>query len=37
MSLLYSKKTRKVIKWIWGVFAVIIALSMIFAYMPGLF
>ena len=29
---LYSKRSRKVIKWIWGVFAVLISLTMIVAF-----
>lgn len=35
MSFLYDKRTRKAIKWIWATFAIIIALSMIFAYSGG--
>ena len=29
---LFSKRTRNVIKYLWGVFAVLIILSMVFAY-----
>ncbi len=36
MSLLFHKKTKTVIKWIWGVLAVLIAISMLFAYSGGL-
>lgn len=36
MSLLYSKKTRNVIKWFWAVISVIIILSMVVAYAPGI-
>jgi len=36
MSFLYSKRTKKALKWIWVVIAAIIALSMIFAYSGGL-
>ena len=35
MSILYSKKTKTAIKWIWSVIAILIALSMIFAYSGG--
>ena len=36
MSLLFHKKTRTVIKWVWGVIAVLIALSMVLAYSGGI-
>jgi hypothetical protein len=36
MSLLYSKKTRNVIKWFWSVISVLIIVSMIVAYAPGI-
>lgn len=36
MSLLYHRKTKKAIKWIWGVIAMIIAISMVLAYSGGL-
>ena len=36
MSFLYDKRTKKAIKWVWGVVAVLIILSMIFAYSGGL-
>ncbi len=35
MSFLFHKKTKTTIKWIWGVIAIIIAISMIFAYSGG--
>lgn len=35
MSFLYDKRTKKAIKWIWVVFAILIALSMIFAFSGG--
>jgi hypothetical protein len=35
MSFLYDKRTKKAIKWIWGVVALFIILSMIFAYSGG--
>ncbi len=35
MSFLFHKKTKTAIKWIWGVFAVIIIISMVFAYSGG--
>ncbi len=36
MSLLYHQKTKKAIKWIWSVIAILIAISMIFAYSGGI-
>lgn len=35
MSFLYDKRTKKAIKWVWVTFAIIIAISMIFAYSGG--
>jgi hypothetical protein len=35
MSILFHKKTKKAIKWIWGFFALLIIISMIFAYSGG--
>jgi hypothetical protein len=35
MSFLFHKKTKVAIKWIWGVIAVMIIISMIFAYSGG--
>jgi len=35
MSFLFHKKTKTIIKWIWAVIAVIIILSMVFAYSGG--
>jgi hypothetical protein len=35
MSFLFHKKTKTAIKWVWSVIAVIIAISMIFAYSGG--
>lgn len=32
MSILFSKRARGVIKWIWVIIAILIILSMIFAY-----
>jgi hypothetical protein len=32
MSLLFHKKTKTAIKWVWGFIAIIIALSMVFAF-----
>lgn len=29
---LFTKRTKKVIKWFWGVFAVLVILSMVFTY-----
>jgi uncharacterized membrane protein SpoIIM required for sporulation len=36
MSFLFHKNTQKAIKWIWGVIAVLITISMVFAYSGGL-
>jgi hypothetical protein len=35
MSFLFNKKSKKAIKWIWAVFALIIIISMVFAYSGG--
>lgn len=35
MSFLFHEKTKQAIKWIWGVIALLIILSMIFAYSGG--
>jgi hypothetical protein len=35
MSFLFEKKTKTAIKWIWGVLALIIIISMVFAYSGG--
>lgn len=35
MSFLFDKRGQKTIKWIWITFAIIIALSMVFAYSSG--
>jgi hypothetical protein len=35
MSFLFDKKTKTIIKWVWGGVAILIALSMIFAYSGG--
>tara|TARA_B100000508_G_C11446346_1_gene271567 strand:- start:517 stop:633 length:117 start_codon:yes stop_codon:yes gene_type:complete len=36
MSFLYDKRTKKAIKWVWAVIAILIALSMIFAFSGGI-
>jgi len=36
MSFLYDKRTKKAIKWVWAVIAVLISLSMIFAFSGGI-
>ena len=33
--MLYHKRAKSVIKWVWGFFALLIAISMIFAYSGG--
>jgi hypothetical protein len=35
MSFLFDKRSKKAIKWVWGVVAVIISISMIFAFSAG--
>ncbi len=35
--MLFHKKTRGAMKWIWGVLVVLIAASMILLYFPSLF
>jgi len=35
MSFLFNQKTKKAIKWVWAVIAVLIILSMIFAFSGG--
>jgi len=35
MSLLFDKRTKKTIKWVWIVIAALIILSMVFAYSGG--
>lgn len=36
MSFLFHKHTKTAIKWIWGAIAIIIIISMVFAYSGGL-
>lgn len=36
MNFLYHKKTKTAIKWIWSIIALLIAISMVFAYSGGL-
>ena len=36
MSFLFDEGARKAMKWIWGTFAVLIILSMVAFYAPGL-
>lgn len=36
MSLLFHKKTKKAIKWVWILFAIVISVSMVFAFSGGL-
>ncbi len=35
MSFLFQERTRKAIKWVWAVIALLIVLSMVFAYSGG--
>lgn len=35
MSFLFHERTKKTIKWVWVVIAIIIVISMVFAYSGG--
>lgn len=35
MSILFHKRTKTTIKWVWAVFALVIAISMVFAFSGG--
>ncbi len=35
MSILFSKRAKGIIKWVWAIIAILITLSMIFAYSGG--
>jgi len=37
MSFLFDDKMRKTMKWVWGGFAILIIISMIALYAPGIF
>ncbi len=37
MSFLFSKKTQKVARFIWGIIAVLIIISMVLLFSPGVF
>lgn len=36
MSFLYHKRTRKVMQYVWGVVAVLVSISMVIFFAPGL-
>lgn len=36
MSLLFDKRAKKAIKWVWAVVAILIVISMVFAYSGGM-
>lgn len=36
MSFLFHKRTKKILQYIWGVVAVLIAISMVIFFAPGL-
>ena len=36
MSFLYHKRTKKAMRWVWGVLAILIMLSMVVFFAPGL-
>ncbi len=35
MSFLFDQRTKKAIKWVWAVLAILIVISMVFAYSGG--
>jgi hypothetical protein len=35
--MLFHKRTKGIMKWVWGVLVVLIALSMVLLYFPSLF
>jgi hypothetical protein len=35
MSFLFHKRTKKALRWVWGVIAILIILSMVFAFSFG--
>jgi hypothetical protein len=37
MSFLFHRKTKKILNYFWAVFAVLIILSMVLMYAPGVF
>jgi len=36
MSFLFDKRTKKAMRWVWGVLAILIMLSMVVFFAPGL-
>jgi hypothetical protein len=36
MSILFSKRTKGIIKWVWGFIAILIIASMVFTYSGGM-
>ncbi len=36
MSFLFHKRTKKIIRWVWGVIAIVVAIGMVFFFAPGL-
>ena len=36
MSFLYHKRTKKILQWVWGGVAILVAVSMVFFFAPGL-
>ena len=36
MSFLFHKRTKKVLQWVWGVVAILVALGMVIFFAPGL-
>ena len=36
MSFLFHKRTKKIMQWVWGGVAILVAVSMIFFFAPGL-
>jgi hypothetical protein len=36
MSILFHKRTKKILQWVWGVIAIMVALGMVIFFSPGL-
>jgi len=36
MSFLYHKRTKKILRWVWGVVAILVAISMVLFFAPGI-
>ena len=36
MSFLFHKRTKKILRWVWGVVAILVALGMVIFFSPGI-